>query len=135
MKSLIVAALTLVSLNSFASQLPDSFLAPSVLVKEIVSRGNLMPGPGRVGRVFTEVTFTVSTCRSVSEADYKLVSRIERNGNTYVTLLKIEYKNGVFADCFGPVHETDITLGTSEISSHSSIKLLNPLLRTTHYVH
>ena len=104
MKFFIALAVATSSLASYATQLPENYGTPATLIREIHSRGNLMPGPGVGRKVQTEVTFVVETCRSVSENDFKLVvsNSVIRPG-VQISNLSLKYAKGLFADCFGPL--------------------------------
>lgn len=135
MKFISLVAVVSFSLSAFASQLPANSLSPEILVKEVISRGNRMPGPRPARAVQTELTFVVETCRKVTEEDFALsVNRIERGTLGVTTEVSVAFKQPFF-DCFGITHETELRLTTNKIAPYGAVKVLNPVIRRTFYVH
>ena len=114
-----------------ASQLPDTAFEPAVIIKDVTQRGNLMPGPGVRRPVMTTVEVDVKFCRNVDESEFDVVVKKSDLHNVVLTIKAKSY----MVDCFGPARLQTLVFETTQVPAYVSVRLGNPLLIETNFVH
>lgn len=136
MKKVIAVGFVVLSTASFGRfntmpVVPAPFSGEAVLVKEIIQRGNLMPGPGPARKLYTTLQVEVISNGCTRAADFKV--RVNSGGSQQ--LMQIERIQPDL--CEATPHPVTVEIETTDLalSSVQPIRVANSLLAQEHVTH